>query len=78
MLYAPEHLIRSGSPAAEAFLDQVMKFRTAVAFEAYRNCKLVIRATGINDGAHGAALAALRHFFQLEPKAQAIDTRSVR
>ena len=78
VLYAPEHLVTPGSVAADAFLAQVGKFRTAVAFEAYRNCELIVRPTGSNDGAHGAALAALRHFFQLEPTTSSIDTKTVR
>jgi glucokinase len=72
VLYTPEHLVRSGGRAADAFLEEVSKFRATVALEAHRNCELVIRPTGINDGAHGVALAALRRCFQLEPTVSSI------
>ena len=78
VLYAPEGLVRTGGHAADVFLGQVMKFKSAVAFEVYRNCELVLRPIGINDGAHGVALAALRRCFQLEPTTSSIGAGSVR
>lgn len=78
VLYAPEGMIRADTRAAEAFLDQVRQFRKAVAFEAYRDCQLVLRPIGTFDGAHGAALAALRRCFQAEPTASLTSAGSVR
>jgi glucokinase len=67
VLYAPEAMLRPGRHATRAFLGQVQKFTEAVAFEAYRDCELVLRSTGLADGAHGAALAALNRCFQIDP-----------
>ena len=78
VLYAPEGMIRPDTRAAEAFLEQVRQFRAAVAFEAYRDCELVLRPIGTYDGAYGIALAALRRCFQAEPTASLASTGSVR
>jgi predicted NBD/HSP70 family sugar kinase len=78
VLYAPEGMVKTGTLAADRFLDEVRKFRAAVAFEAYRECKLVLRAIGVYDGAHGVALAALRRCFQVEPVASPIGAGTVR
>jgi predicted NBD/HSP70 family sugar kinase len=68
-LYAPEVMLKPDSRAGEAFLRQVMTFKEAVAFEAFRNCELVLRPTGLNDGAQGAALAAQNRCFRIGPAA---------
>jgi predicted NBD/HSP70 family sugar kinase len=73
VLYAPEAMLRPGRHSTRAFLGQVQKFREAVAFEAYRNCELVLRSTGLADGAHGAALAALNRCLQIDPAASRVS-----
>jgi predicted NBD/HSP70 family sugar kinase len=74
VLYAPEAMLASDSRAGRAFLGQVEKFKEAVAFKAYRNCELVLRPTGLNDGAQGAALAALNRCFRLESATSPVST----
>ena len=78
VLYAPEGMVKTGTLAADVFLDQVRRFRTAVAFENYRQCELVLRSIGIYDGAQGVALAALRRCFQAEPAESLVGAGAVR
>jgi predicted NBD/HSP70 family sugar kinase len=78
VLYAPEGMIKTGTQVADVFLDQVRNFRTAVAFEKYRECELVLRDIGTHHGAHGVALAALRRCFQAEPAESLVDAGAVR
>jgi hypothetical protein len=74
VLYAPEAMLSSERRAGRAFLGQVKKFKEAVAFKAYRNCELVLRPTGLDDGAQGAALAALNRCFRAEPATSPVST----
>ena len=78
VLYAPEGMVKTGTQVADVFLDQVRKFRTAVAFEKHRECELVLRSIGIHHGAHGVALAALRRCFQAEPAESPVGAGAAR
>jgi predicted NBD/HSP70 family sugar kinase len=78
VVYAPEAMVSPEGRAARSFLGQVKTFREAVAFKAFRRCELVTRPLSPNDGAHGAALAALSRCFQIEPKASRISTGALR
>ncbi|MGH3219401.1 MAG: ROK family protein [Streptosporangiaceae bacterium] len=78
VLYAPEAMLRQESRAGRAFLGQVEKFTEAVSFKAYRDCELILRPTGVSDGAQGAALAARNLCFQVEPSPSRVNTGSLR
>jgi hypothetical protein len=75
LLYGPAALLEEGRPAADAFLGQVRHFREFIAFEAFRNCELVLRALSPDDGALAAALVALDRGFSICPSDDGV-TRS--
>jgi predicted NBD/HSP70 family sugar kinase len=78
VLYAPETMLNSDRRAGRVFLSQVRKFREGVAFERYRNCELSLRPAGLTDGAEGAALAALRRCFQVQPTTSPVSSGALR
>jgi predicted NBD/HSP70 family sugar kinase len=78
VLYAPEVMLRSDHRAGRHFLGQVKKFKEAVAFQAHRNCELVLRPTDPSDGAQGAALAALNRCLRVEPATSPVTTGAAR
>jgi len=78
VLYAPAVMLRSECNAGKNFLGQVKNFQESVAFKAYRNCELVLRPDEPNNGAEGAALAALSRCFQEDPPAVRIGTGALR
>jgi len=78
VVYAPEAMLNPERRAARSFLSQVKTFRDSVAFEVFRQCELVTRPLSPNDGAHGAALAALNRCFQIEPRASRISTGAMK
>ena len=78
VLCAPEALLRSKRRASRAFLSQLKSVRETVVHEALRGFDLVTRVTGPTDGAHGAALAALTHCFDVVPAAPRASTRAAR
>jgi predicted NBD/HSP70 family sugar kinase len=78
VLYAPEAMLRPKRRATRNFLSQVREFKKNVGFEVYRNCDLVLKAINVNDGAHGAALAALSRCLQFDPAGSPISTGAVR
>jgi glucokinase len=59
VLYAPDVLVGSRTPAADAFLEEVNRFKEYVSHQPFGDCQLVIEAIRPYEGAHGAALAAL-------------------
>jgi predicted NBD/HSP70 family sugar kinase len=78
VLYAPAVMLETGHRATDAFLKQVETFKEFVAFDAHRHCQLVLRTIGINDGAHGGALAALNRCFEVPATKSAITAGSVK
>ena len=78
VLYAPEIMLSSERRAGRVFLSQVKKFQEAVAFKAYRNCELSLRPANLTDGAQGAALAALRRCFQVQPATSPVSAGALR
>jgi predicted NBD/HSP70 family sugar kinase len=78
VLYAPEVMLSSDCRAGRRFLGQVKKFKEAVAFKAYRNCELVLRPAGSDDGAQGAALAGLNRCLRVDPATSPVRTGATR
>jgi predicted NBD/HSP70 family sugar kinase len=67
VLYGPGVMFEERRPAAKAFLEEVERFREHVSFKAFRDCELVLRPLGGDQGAHGAALIALQRCFGIRP-----------
>jgi predicted NBD/HSP70 family sugar kinase len=76
VLYVPAVMAEEGTPAADAFRVRANRFRKLTHL-AFRNCELVIKPFGPYDGAHGAALIALRRCFGVTP-AMVSASRAVR
>jgi hypothetical protein len=56
----------------------VRHFRELIAFEAFRNCELVLRALSPDDGALAAALVALDRGFGISPSDDVTRSRTRR
>ena len=61
-IYGPAALLTKGSHAGDAFLESLEDFERWVAYDAYRECRVERRPIAGDEGAHGAALAALERF----------------
>jgi predicted NBD/HSP70 family sugar kinase len=67
-IYVPPAL-RHGSVARGRFLEGLQEFKSRISFKPYRQCELtLVKATG-EEGAQGAAVAALEHFMISSPQA---------
>ena len=58
-IYGPAALLTKGSRASDAFLQSLEDFPRWVSYDGYRNCRVDRRPLAGDEGAHGAALAAL-------------------
>jgi predicted NBD/HSP70 family sugar kinase len=67
VLYGPPAMLTTDSVAGRAFLERIEEFRTMIAFEAFKGCRLVIRADGEGEGAQAAALVALQRCLRTSP-----------
>ena len=71
-IYVPSAL-KTGCVAAIRFLAGLNEFASRISFKPYRQCVLELRAATGEEGARGAALAALEHFGISSPRAALLD-----
>lgn len=74
-IYLPPEL-ETGAVAKERFVSGLKDFEDFVSYEPYRNCRIQPRSTTGEEGARGAALAALEEFEISSPRGARRSTPS--
>lgn len=67
VIYGPELLFRKGSSAGDAFLEHLYSYGKYVAFKPYRQCEVERHPIEGDEGARGAAMAAMERFGIAQP-----------
>ena len=62
IIYGPELLFEKGSAAGDAFLEHLYSYGRYVAFSPYKQCEVERRPIEGDEGAQGAAMAAMERF----------------